>query len=139
VVVNHLQSEIGDITSSTSVPSHGKSTPPDTTDAITHAAKHGHKLLFPMYDGSEDLLPWLNRYDRFFRIQETPDAGKVFLTSFYMSNEASQWLSLLKRNQGKPSWEEFVHLVNQRFEPPLCSNPLSELIHLRRKGTVAKF
>jgi hypothetical protein len=36
--------------------------------AIAHAARHGHKLLFPTYDGREDPLPWLNRCDQFFRI-----------------------------------------------------------------------
>jgi hypothetical protein len=62
----------------------------------------------------------------------------VFLTSFYMSDEASQWFSLPKRNQGKPSWEEFIRLVNQLFGPPLHSNPLGKLIHLPHEGTVAE-
>jgi hypothetical protein len=39
----------------------------------------------------------------------------------------------------KPSKEEFVNLVNQSFGPPLRSNPLGELIHLRHEGTVVKF
>jgi hypothetical protein len=37
-------------------------------DPIVSAAKHGHKLLFPTYDGTEDPLPWLNRCDQFFHI-----------------------------------------------------------------------
>jgi hypothetical protein len=94
MAVNHLQSEkIEDNTPSTPASRPGKATALENTDAIAHAAKHGHKLLFPTYDGSEDPLPWLNRCDQFFRIQETPDAGKVFLTSFYISDEASQWFS----------------------------------------------
>jgi hypothetical protein len=104
VAVNPLQSEkIGDMAASASDPHHGKSTSADNANAITHAAKHGHKLLFPTYDGTEDPLPWLNRCNQFFCIQEMSDAGKVFLASFYMSGEASQWFSLLERNQGKPS------------------------------------
>jgi hypothetical protein len=127
--INRLQSEkMGEVAASASEPRHGKTTATDNTAAITHASKHGHKLLFPTYDGSEDTLPWLNRCDQFFRIQETPETGKVFLASFYKFGEASQWFTLLERNHGKPSWEEFVCLVNQRFGPPLCSNPLGELI-----------
>jgi hypothetical protein len=103
------------------------------------ASKHGHKLLFPTFDGSEDPLPWLNRCDQFFRVQETPEEAKVFLATFYMSGEASQWYTLLERNRGKPSWAEFVKLVNQRFGPPLCSNPLGELIQLRREGTITDY
>jgi hypothetical protein len=140
VAVNHLQlDKIGDGTSANLASHLGKSTLPDNTNAITHATKHDHKLLFPTYDGSEDPLPWLNRCDRFFHVQGTLDAGKVFLASFYMFGEASQWFSLLELNQGKPSWEEFVCLVNQCFGPPLCSNPLGELIHLRREGMVVEF
>jgi hypothetical protein len=40
---------------------------------------------------------------------------------------------------GKPLWEEFVRLVNQRFESSLRSNPLGELIQLRREGTVTDY
>jgi hypothetical protein len=140
VAVNRLQSEkIGDITTSASDPRHGKSMSPDNTDAITHVAKHNHKLLFSTYDGSEDPLPWLNHCDQFFHIQETSDAGKVLLASFYMSGEATQWFSLLECNQGKPSQEEFIRLINQRSGSPLHSNPLNELIQLRREGIVAEF
>jgi hypothetical protein len=140
VAVNRLQSDkIGDGDSFTMATRHGKATSPNNADAIAHATKHGHKLLFPTYNGIEDPLPWLNRCAQFFRIQETPDIGKVFLATFYMSGEASQWFTLLKRNQGKPSWEEFVRLVNQRFGPPLQSNPLGELIQLRREGTVVEY
>jgi hypothetical protein len=104
VAINHLQLEkLGDVATSTVAPNHSKAATADSTDTITHAAKHDHKLLFPTYDGAEYLLPWLNRCDQFFSISETPEAGKVFLASFYVSGEASQWFTLLERNQGKPS------------------------------------
>jgi hypothetical protein len=55
-----------------------------------------------------------------------------------VSGEASQWFTLLERNQGKPSWEESVRLINQSFGPPLRSNPLDKLIQLCRDGMVAE-
>jgi hypothetical protein len=72
-------------------------------DITTNATKFGHKLIFPTYDGLEYPLPWLNRCDQFFRVQETPVAGKVFLAAFYKTGEASQWYTLLERNCGTPS------------------------------------
>jgi hypothetical protein len=61
VAVNHLQSnKIGEGDTSAMAPHHGKTTSADNADAIVHAAKHGHKLLFPTYDDTEDPLPWLN-------------------------------------------------------------------------------
>jgi hypothetical protein len=42
------------------------------------------------------------------RVQEMSAVGKVFLATFYMTGEASQWYTLLERNRGTPSWEEFT-------------------------------
>jgi hypothetical protein len=140
MAVTHLQSDkISDGDSSAMDAHHGQAMPMDSTDAIAHAAKHGHKVLLPTYDGTEDPLIWLNKCDQFFCIQETPEAGKVFPAAFYMSGEASQSSTLLERNQGKPLWEEFVHPINHRFRLPLRSNPLGELIQLRHDGTVAEY
>jgi hypothetical protein len=140
VAVNRLQSEkIGMTINERGRSSAGQPASDGTGDAIAHAARHDHKLLFPTFDGSEDPLPWLNRCDQFFRIQGTLEAGKVFLATFYMSGDAAQWYALLERNHGQPSWSDFVKLVNQRFGPPLRSKPLGELIQLRRETTVAEY
>jgi hypothetical protein len=56
-----------------------------------------------------------------------------------MMNDASQWYTLLERNQGTSSWDEFVKLVNRRFGPPLQGNALGELIQLHRDGSVADY
>jgi hypothetical protein len=80
MTINRLQSEKLDTTRSATTP-----TAPANSHAIVHATKLGHKLLFPTYDGLEDPLPWLNRYDQFFWVQEMPLVGKVFLTTFCMT------------------------------------------------------
>jgi hypothetical protein len=76
VIVNRLQSD--------KLQADGSTGTSKACDPIATAAHHGHKLLFPTYDGMEDPLPWLNCYEQFFRIQGTKEAGKVFLASFYM-------------------------------------------------------
>jgi hypothetical protein len=114
--------------------------PQASRDPIASAVRHGHKLLFPTYDGADDPLPWLNRCEQFFRIQDTQDTGKVFLASFYMTGDAAQWYALVEHNRGSaPTWEEFVKLVNQRFGPPLRGTALGELIQLCRESTVAEY
>jgi hypothetical protein len=102
VAVNKLQSEkISNTVIEKGSSSAGQTVLANTGDAIAHAAWHGHKLLFPIFDGLEDPLPWLNRCDQFFRIQETPEVVKVFLATFYMSGDAAQWYVLLERNHGQ--------------------------------------
>jgi hypothetical protein len=56
-----------------------------------------------------------------------------------MTGDASQWYTLLERNQGTPSWDEFVKLVNRRFGPPLQGNALGELIQLRRDSSIVDY
>jgi hypothetical protein len=67
-------------------------------DTIAHVVCHSHKLLILTYDGCEDPLPWLNKCNQFFHIQSTAEDGKVFLTTFYMTGDASQWYTLLEQN-----------------------------------------
>jgi hypothetical protein len=59
------------------------------TRALLNAASH--KLRFPKYDGTEDQLSWLNRYDQFFRVTQTLDNEKVLLAAFYMQGVTQQW------------------------------------------------
>jgi hypothetical protein len=60
VAVNRLQSD--KLTAS------GDGNGPSHQNPIVTVAHHGHKLLFPMYDGKDDPLPWLNRCSQFFII-----------------------------------------------------------------------
>jgi hypothetical protein len=65
VAVNRLQSEkIYTTINEKGSSSVGQPMPDGTGDAIAHAARHDHKLLFPTFDGSEDPLPWLNRCEQ---------------------------------------------------------------------------
>jgi hypothetical protein len=63
----------------------------------------------------------------------------VFLATFYITGDAAQWYALLEHNQGTPSWDDFVRLVNQCFRPPLWDNALGELIQLQRTGFIANY
>jgi len=110
----------------------------DTHDASSFGkpATPGHKLQFPKYDGSDDPITWLHIGEQFFRAYGTPKHLKVPTASFYLDGAAGQWYYRLKKNQGVPSWSQFVDGINRRFGPPLRSNPLGELTQLRRTSTV---
>jgi len=95
----------------------------------------GHKLRFPKYDGSDDHVTWLHKGEQFFRAYGMPEHLKV-PTASYLDGAASQWYYRLEKNQGVPSWTQFVDGINRRFGPPLRSNALGELTQLRRTSTV---
>ena len=98
-----------------------------------------HKLSFPTYDTKDDPLGWLNRCDRFFHSQRTPEGDKVWLASFHLTSTAQQWYYVLERDAGEPAWEEFKRLCNQRFRTPLRTNHLAELARLPFPATVVAY
>jgi hypothetical protein len=88
-----------------------------------------HKLSFPLYDGKEDPLGWLNRCESVFRGQ-LREVDKVWLASFHMTGDAQQWYYILERDAGRPSWDNFRLLCHQRFGPTLLTNHLADLARL---------
>ena len=69
----------------------------------------------------------------------TTEDEKVLTASYYMEGTAQQWYYRLERNRGVPTWPQFIDFVNRRFGPPVRSNPLGELAHLRRTGSVSEY
>jgi len=58
---------------------------------------------------------------------------------FYLQGAASQWYYRWEKNHGIPDWKTFVDGVHKRFAPHLRSNPLGELSHCRRTGSVDEY
>lgn len=57
------------------------------------------KLNFPTFDGSEDPLIWLHRYEKFFTNQHTSERDKVGLTALHMLSETQLWYHQLESEQ----------------------------------------
>jgi hypothetical protein len=60
------------------------------------------------------------------------------MATFHLDGDAFHWYTHLERSRGTPSWEFYV-LCNNRFGPPIRSNPLGELRLLRQTGTMADY
>ena len=111
----------------------------DASSASGPSLAPTHKLRFPKFNGSDDPITWLHKGEQFFHAYGTPDHLKVSTAAFYLQDAASQWYYRLEQNQGIPTWTQFVDGINRRFGPPLRSNPLGELTHLRCTTTVDEY
>jgi hypothetical protein len=95
-----------------------------------------YKLKFPKFDGSDAPMPWLNRCERYFHVRHTSEHQRVAFATFYLLDDAQLWFHRMELNGGRPTWPQFVQLVNARFGTPLTDSPIGELTMLRRTGTV---
>jgi hypothetical protein len=89
-----------------------------------------HRLEFSLFDGKEDPIGWINRCEQFFEGQRTLEEEKVWLASYHMTGVARTWYCQLQRDEPPLSWNSFKQSCQQRFGPPLRSNPLGELARL---------
>lgn len=66
----------------------------------------------------------------------TPEHQQVAFAAFYLLDDTQLWFHRMELNDGRPTWPQFMQLVNACFRPPLTDSPICELAMLRRTGTV---
>jgi hypothetical protein len=91
------------------------------------------------FDGHDDLLPFINKCEHYFRDQHSREEEKVWLAAVHLQDEVQQWYMRLESNEGTPSWRHFTELLDMRFGPPLLANPLGELAACRHIGSIADY
>lgn len=101
--------------------------------------KHGIKLDFPTFDGSEDPLVWLYRCEKFFSIQCTDEKDKVGLAAFHMLGEVQVWYHLLELQKPHLGWIEFKRCCSFRFGQPSHSSPWRDVFDLKQTGSVDEY
>jgi hypothetical protein len=101
-----------------------------------HFHTTAHKLEFPKFNGSDDPLPWLNRCERYFHERQTPEHQRVAFAAFYLLDNAQLWFHRMELNGSRPTWPQFVQLVNTQFGMPFTDSAIGELAMLQHTGTV---
>jgi hypothetical protein len=84
-------------------------------------------------------MPWLNRYERYVHVRRTPENQQVAFATFYLLDDAQLWFHRMEPNGGRPTWTQFVQLVNTRFRSPLTDSQIGKPTMLRRTGSVDEY
>jgi hypothetical protein len=60
---------------------------------------------------------------------------KVWMAPIHLLDAAHTWYMHIEWENGTPSWRSFTKLLNLRFGPLLCANPLGDLVACRCRHT----
>nr|XP_020170249.1 formin-like protein 20 [Aegilops tauschii subsp. strangulata] len=102
-----------------------RSDPPARHGAPTQTPPRFAKIDFATYDGTEDLLKWLNQCNQFFR---TLTSERTWLASYHLRGAAQTWYYALEQDEGAmPPWERLRELCLLRIGPPVRGSRLAEL------------
>ncbi|KAK8936216.1 hypothetical protein KSP39_PZI014037 [Platanthera zijinensis] len=94
------------------------------------------RMDFPIFEGRDDPLPWLQRCEFYFNNQQVSEEDKVGLASFHLLGAAQLWVTQLLREQPDATWEDFRASCTLRFGPAMPGNPLGDLIALKHTGSM---
>lgn len=94
---------------------------------------------FPKYDSKSDPLAFINRCESYFHQQRIADEEKVWMASYNLEDSTQMWYIQVQQDEGTPPWCRFTELLHLRFGPPLCSNPLGELMACKRTNSVIEY
>jgi len=94
---------------------------------------------FPHFFGSEDILQWIYRAERFFRIYDVPEEQKMDLIAVSLEGRALGWFQIWEKlNQGQ-DWITLSTTLQIQFGPSQFENPLEELFKLKQSSSVANY
>ncbi|XP_057442060.1 uncharacterized protein LOC130733807 [Lotus japonicus] len=96
------------------------------------------RLDFPKFNRDE-AESWLVKCERFFTLDNTPEAEKVAIASIAMDESSFRWFQTLEQSTTGPvSWMQFSDAVKVRFGTEFDS-PLEELKRLVQTGTLEDY
>jgi hypothetical protein len=75
----------------------------------------------------------------FFYHYSTPDAQRLFISSFHMEGRAMVWFQELKASKCVSNWEEFVRAIQIRFDKGAYDDPMETLSKLKLDGSLEDY
>jgi len=86
----------------------------------------------PIFDG-EDLMRWLTKIERYFRLLAVREENKLEAIMVAMDGEALGWFQWWESWNPIHSWDGFKIAVTQRFQASSLGNPVQALLALEQQ------
>ena len=94
---------------------------------------------FPMFDGEDDVVDWLQQCECFFFINETTKEQRVPSMTLYLKGKGRKWFFTSFKTIHEVSWELFKKEATKRFAEQGYRNTIAELHDLKQVGTVEEY
>jgi hypothetical protein len=99
---------------------------------------HIPKMNFPPFDGENPRL-WLGRCLDYFEMYFVPRWRWVKITTMHMSAVAANWLQSVEDDVRKGSWDQFCHMIMERFGKDQHALLIRQLFHIHQTHTVQDY
>jgi len=96
------------------------------------------KMKLPLFMG-EEVLDWLVRIERYFRINEIEGEENMEVMSVVLEGKVLHWFNGWQELVPYASWRQFREAILKRFQPGISKNPYGSLLSIRQKGTVVEY
>ena len=98
----------------------------------------GPRIEMPRFDGTNPKL-WQTQCEDYFRFWSTPQSQWISLATSLFEGSAARWLDSVRRRVPNVTWEEFCHLLQNRFGRNLHQSILRKFFHISQMGTVEEY
>ncbi|WVZ95116.1 hypothetical protein U9M48_040918 [Paspalum notatum var. saurae] len=93
------------------------------------------KLQFPMFDGSQPRL-WVKRSEDYFELYGVEPSLWIKVATLHFSSAAARWLPSVERRLSACTWQQFTHLVLDRFGREHHELLVRQMFHIKQLGKV---
>lgn len=116
-----------------------------STSAIHYSEQSFHgslgnlpKLQFPLFDGDNPRL-WKSTCEDYFHMYSVDPTVWIRISKMQFIRSAARWLQSVESQLATISWEEFIHMVSDRFGKDQHQVFLRQLFHIWQSGSVAAY
>ncbi|RYR38078.1 hypothetical protein Ahy_A09g043029 [Arachis hypogaea] len=97
------------------------------------------KVDFPKFNGGNDVLHWLYRAERFFKIYDVPEDQMLDVIAVNLEGRALAWFQLWEKLNQVRNWMNLSIAIQIQFGPSQFDNPREELLKLKQTSSVDKY
>jgi len=88
---------------------------------------------------TDNVIQWLYKVERFFRVYFIPDDQKVSIALFQFDGKVLVWFQMLEWSNQIPNWYSLATAIHLQFGPSQFDHPQAELLKFTQNTSVGAY